>query len=455
MSIDSTVSAPPIVRSASLDTSLLALSEATASLDAATAAQIDKDLHRAGRQDLGVKDADAERHREALRRLLNAWAAQPDEVYHQAMCFIAASLLVAENLDVERAYAAFVGVMCALPAGYYGEGLEGCRIEVRALRHLAARRWPEVYGKASIVNEPLDLVCTQWLLALFGSLLPPACCQALWIEMSESETEPSDLPLRVGLVLLGSVLKPLEEAISEDEAEEEVGGGCASYTVLQRAAPECSEDANALLAAAKAVKLAGTDLVDVRDKSRRELEAEDAIEKARKAIQRSAAVLEASSARGEASTSTGTRASSSQRPLVSSAHASSLVGHARSRRSGGSPCCSLPALVLTVAAIAAALLFGLATSSATVPYAIGLLMLVLMAVGLARKTPLRHCARAALDLFVRRPGEPGSLSHTLRRLRAARKPSLAGRDDAAAAAHAMDEGSADRSDSVMRPHRLE
>ena len=56
---------------------------------------IGKDVHRAGRQELGIANEDARPHREALRRVLHAWCAlRPEIGYCQAMNQIAAALLV-------------------------------------------------------------------------------------------------------------------------------------------------------------------------------------------------------------------------------------------------------------------------------------------------------------------------------------------------------------------------
>ena len=325
-----------------------------------TTEQIDKDLSRAGRLELGVHDDDAAAHREGLRQLLSRWvSSQPTQGYHQAMCFIGASLLHAELLDVDRAYASFAAVMRSLPAGYYGEALVGCRADVRALRYLAASRWPDICGRAAIVNEPMELmdrVCTQWLLALYGSQLSAECCRVVWHEMARTrvalgddgaEAPPSDLPLRVGLVLLESVLGDLRKGIEKDAAEGETAGGGSSYAILQGAAKTWKGTATDLLAAALAVNLPSEEVFVARRKGRREVESQDVMERARKAMDKAGVVL-----------------TTPTKPMKSS-----------------------------------------------------------------HKLSCASCARATVDLFVRRSGEPGSLSHRLRQFRGRRGGF--GSDDAA------------------------
>ena len=64
---------------------------------------IELDLHRAGRQELGVSDEDAEAHRAALRRVLQSWCAlRPEMGYIQGLNCIAAALLVmCEHAEAE------------------------------------------------------------------------------------------------------------------------------------------------------------------------------------------------------------------------------------------------------------------------------------------------------------------------------------------------------------------
>ena len=99
------------------------------------AEQIEKDLHRVGRLELGITDADAKSHRASLRCLLHGWC-WCCEGYSQAMSHVGASL-VATSSDVEGAFVSFAWLMRSLPADFFDEGH---RIEARALRVLAALR---------------------------------------------------------------------------------------------------------------------------------------------------------------------------------------------------------------------------------------------------------------------------------------------------------------------------
>ena len=396
-----------------------------AGLDNVTTEQIDKDLPRAGRLELGVHDDDAAAHREGLRQLLSRWvSSQPNQGYHQAMCFIGASLLHAELLDVDRAYTSFAAVMRSLPAGYYGEALIGCRADVRALRYLAASRWPDVCGRAAIVNEPMELVCTQWLLALYGSQLPAECCRVVWYEMARTrvalgddgaEAPPSDLPLRVGLVLLESVLGDLRKGIEKDAAEGETAGGGSSYAVLQGAAKTWKGAATDLLAAALAVNLPSGEVYIARGKARREVESQDVMERARKAMNKAGVVLT-------------TPTKPHQTPTSPAASSTMKSSHKQER-------CPVPSSETRPS-----------TASLETPRgAIDFREKIAEKMRKKRKVQCSvfclcylltwlciscaSCARATLDLFVRRSGEPGSLSHRLRQFRGRR--SGFGSDDAA------------------------
>ena len=399
-----------------------------ANLDNVTTEQIDKDLSRAGRLELGVHDDDAAAHREGLRQLLSRWvSSQPNQGYHQAMCFIGASLLHAELLDVDRAYASFAAVMRSLPAGYYGEALVGCRADVRALRYLAASRWPDICGRAAIVNEPMELmdrVCTQWLLALYGSQLSAECCRVVWHEMARTrvalgddgaEAPPSDLPLRVGLVLLESVLVDLPKGIEKDAAEGETAGGGSSYAVLQGAAKTWKGAATDLLAAALAVNLPSGEVYIARGKARREVESQDVMERARKAMNKAGVVLTTPTKPHPTPTS----------PAASSAMKSS---HKQERRPVPSSETRPSTASLETPRGAIDFREKIAEKmreKRKVQCSVFCLCYLLTWLYIS----CASCARATVDLFVRRSGEPGSLSHRLRQFRGRRGGF--GSDDAA------------------------
>ena len=81
------------------------------------AEQIEKDLHRAGRLELGVPDDDLESHYSALRRVLRAWCwASDGQGYSQAMSRLGAMLLVAADNDPKEAFTSFAWLMRSLHA---------------------------------------------------------------------------------------------------------------------------------------------------------------------------------------------------------------------------------------------------------------------------------------------------------------------------------------------------
>ena len=81
--------------------------------------------------------------------------------------------------------------------------------------------------------------------------------------------------------------------LNEDAAEEHTGGGCASYAALQGAASAWEGQPADLLAAAHALELPAVDVASARNHARREINAEDAIERARRATKKAAALLQA------------------------------------------------------------------------------------------------------------------------------------------------------------------
>ena len=268
-----------------------------ASLDArelpVDADQIERDLHRAGRIELGVADADVDDHYAALRRVLRAWCwAAPAQGYSQAMSRIAATLLVSAGNDAEKAFLSFAWLMRSLPGGYYDLGH---RIEVRALRLLAAWRWPDVFGPS--MYEALELVTTAWFLSLWAGVLPLECCVAVWAQTIVDGADDddgggggaadggaaADTSLRVAMALLERVLMPLHEAVAMDaadgdaavaEADEEPSLGCHTYNALQHAATWPAGEAGALVEAALAVELPPSQVAEARRLAASQLEAE-------------------------------------------------------------------------------------------------------------------------------------------------------------------------------------
>ena len=417
-------------------------------VDDATSDQIEKDASRSGRLELGISDEAFPNHREALQLLLKTYVAKSGGTYHQSMSLIGGSLLAREQLDVDAAQSAFEALMSSLPPGFYAEDLLGCRIEVRSLRHLAFARWPHLFRDSKVIHEPLDIVSMQWMLSIYASVLPTATCHLMWRGMEAEATASeagahlagSSMPLRVGLVLLGALAEPLHEALLEDTAVDE-SGGCATYAVLQRAVAEweanCKLDENetkalhSILAAAASIELPAAELEDVRKMARREVEAEDAVEQARKVTLRAAAILDSADER-----ELGRQAASKSYTAATASGAAQA--HGLSCRGMASSCLQYKGS-LSVAGFTLALCMVLYLKAS--PPIIGLLAVMTMLVTWAHRQRMHQCGRATLDIFVRQSGEPGSLSHTIRRLRTRWKrqvrSSLAARDGAAAVAPAV------------------
>ena len=111
------------------------------------AEMIEKDLHRAGRQELGIADEDAEAHREALRRVLQSWCTlRPEVGYVQGLNCIAAALLVICDHAEDEAVTLLVMLVDRLPADWYLESLLGGRVEVEATLWVYETRRPEFFS---------------------------------------------------------------------------------------------------------------------------------------------------------------------------------------------------------------------------------------------------------------------------------------------------------------------
>ena len=272
-----------------------------ASLDARDlppdADQIEKDLHRAGRLELGVADADVEAHYAALRSILRAWCwastAGTRQSYSQAMSRVGATLLVAVENDAERAFLSFAWLMRSLPRNYYDTGY---LVDVRALRLLAAWRWPESIVPA--LYEPLEMVSSTWFLSLWAGVLPQECCVAVWAQMIRDGLDDSeegdqaaaraapagaDTSLRVGLLLLEAARPRLDEAVVTDREEADANVstedapafGAATYTALQQVAQWQAADAASLVSAALKLELSSEAVAEARQLAGAQLRAEE------------------------------------------------------------------------------------------------------------------------------------------------------------------------------------
>ena len=220
---------------------LAAIEAVGATPSAESAEQIDKDIGRAGRIELGVADNDATEFGASLRRLLRAWCAldaadssagSASFCYCQAMSLVGATVLVGRNHDVDAAFDFFRELMMTLRPEFYGRSLRGCRVEVRALLLLATSRWPtELADRRALAS--IELVANQWFLTCFAGILSPAAALTVMQQIvsdgaganGESQRDDSslspctDMLLRVGIVLLEHVMPDFREAIVVDAAE--------------------------------------------------------------------------------------------------------------------------------------------------------------------------------------------------------------------------------------------
>ena len=259
------------------------------------AEQIEKDLHRAGRLELGITDTDVQRHYIALRRLLRAWCQLAP--YSQAMSRVGATLLLTTDHDAEKAFTSFAWLMSAMPKSYYDTGY---MTDVRALRLLAAWRWPDVIVPS--LYEPLELVSSAWFLSLWAGVLPADCCVAIWAQLvlSDDADEPSaggethhyaDTSLRVALVLLDESREAIAEAVEMDAADADAGAvvtdgdgddapgfSAATYVALQQAARWDAgvEMTSALVSKLTALQLTSETVAEARRLAASQLEAEAA-----------------------------------------------------------------------------------------------------------------------------------------------------------------------------------
>eukprot|EP00966_Prymnesium_polylepis_P279424 6455502-Prymnesium_polylepis.1 len=131
------------------------------------------DLHRAGRQELGVADEDADAHREALRRLLERWCVlRPELGYIQGLNCIGAALLVLCDHAEEEAIALLVMLIERLPADWSANPARRCpRAHARpprmATRGRHARMWARLRFKC-VRGQLRARACLRYLDSLKG-----------------------------------------------------------------------------------------------------------------------------------------------------------------------------------------------------------------------------------------------------------------------------------------------
>ena len=262
------------------------------------AEEIDRDLHRAGRAELGVSDDEAADHRRALRRVLRAWCIlRPEIGYAQAMNQVAAAALVMCDHSETKALLLFVKLLRSLPPDFYGRGgdgaaaLAGCSAEVRTLVLLADERLPHLFPQGSTMRESLEMLAFQSLASLWVGSMGLSAVGHVWSLMEGGEngeegeegaaSGETDAHLRVGLALLDRAAPQLEGAQRDDDDE----GGAASYAALQQALQQ-AWDVDELRLALAQVQISVAAVHASRETARRQLAAEHAVGQRRRAARR-------------------------------------------------------------------------------------------------------------------------------------------------------------------------
>jgi len=199
-------------------------------------AQIEMDLHRCGREELGVSDEDAASHRAGLRRVLLSFCA--DRPYCQALSHVAAALLVLTSGDEADALKLLALLATTLAPDFYGApDLVGARAEIGALVILAEGKCA-VAGR-SAVQEALSIAATEWLLSLWVGTLPLEQLVVVWDAMIAEATEPrpASASLRLGLAVVCSAAEEVAQVLRECAAVGNEGDEVyQAYAVLKEAA---------------------------------------------------------------------------------------------------------------------------------------------------------------------------------------------------------------------------
>ena len=138
--------------------------------------------------------------RQALSRLLRAWAAHNVEVgYCQGLHSIAATLLLL--MPEETAFWCLVQIVeVRMPTGFFGKTLWRLHGEIEVLKALLPRRAPQLLANLSASGLVLELFTAQWLLTLFSNDLPLEMAMRVWDVLCydnsrppvETSTAPSD-----------------------------------------------------------------------------------------------------------------------------------------------------------------------------------------------------------------------------------------------------------------------
>ena len=235
---------------------------------------LELDLHRAGREGLGISDEDAPAHREALRRVLQCWCTlRPEIGYVQGLNCIAAALLVLCDHSEDEAVKLLVLLVDRLPPDWYLDELLGGRVETGALLKLYEARAPALFS-APELPMTLHVVASSWLLSLWVGFLPLDCVGVAWHRLLTEPVAsgPPASNLCVALALLGRC----EAAVADTlwlRGDEDVDPQSSTYAVVMAAADGLTADE--LSSLLDSVSVPPEEVARARAAARAELHAEE------------------------------------------------------------------------------------------------------------------------------------------------------------------------------------
>ena len=127
--------------------------------------QIDTDLHRTFAQD--NNSVNTPQGRQMIRRVLGAHAAHNRSVgYCQSMNYVVAHLLM--FLEESDAFWVLASVVENILTGYYSSNMAGVQTDLKIMKRLLHERRPDISEKLEGLGIPVELVCSKWLLCMFG-----------------------------------------------------------------------------------------------------------------------------------------------------------------------------------------------------------------------------------------------------------------------------------------------
>eukprot|EP00928_Gymnodinium_smaydae_P086760 TRINITY_DN71197_c0_g1_i1.p1 TRINITY_DN71197_c0_g1~~TRINITY_DN71197_c0_g1_i1.p1 ORF type:complete len:391 (-),score=92.21 TRINITY_DN71197_c0_g1_i1:122-1294(-) len=143
-----------------------------------TSEEIERDLHRTFP---GHPTFQAEEGRQRLRRVLHAFAKHsPRVLYCQGLNYIAGLFLLILG-DEERSFWALACAVDRLGVeGYYVQGMQLLRADIRVLESLLDRRCQAVARRLKEQGVDLLSICSEWYITWFAKALPVATTLRVW-----------------------------------------------------------------------------------------------------------------------------------------------------------------------------------------------------------------------------------------------------------------------------------